>query len=150
MKYHNDDIPLQILDNYPAHSSASFVLVINTSLRVKLKQIASPLTISKNIPTNILTNISTNISNQLHHSDLPESFHSLTTQESIQNSKTETNFGEKNSPASVNSLNSILNSKSNFVVCTCGQIFSESKSDSPQRNLLFGKCIWRSNKMIKS
>lgn len=148
--YNNDDIPLQILDNYPAHSSASFVLVINTSLRVKLKQIASPLTISKNIPTNILTNISTNISNQLHHSDLPESFHSLTTQESIQNSKTETNFGEKNSPASVNSLNSILNSKSNFVVCTCGQIFSESKSDSPQRNLLFGKCIWRSNKMIKS
>ena len=122
-------------------TAVQVLLVINTSLRVKLKQIASPLTISKNIPTNILTNISTNISNQLHHSDLPESFHSLTTQESIQNSKTETNFGEKNSPASVNSLNSILNSKSNFVVCTCGQIFSESKSDSPQRNLLFGKCI---------
>ena len=54
----------------------------------------------------------------------------------------------KNLALSVNSLNSIhfwiLSTEFNFVVCTWGQILSESWL-SPRINWLFGKCIWTSN-----
>ena len=141
--YHNDDIPCQLSILLSKLNSNKFHYPDLTQF--------NPAKTS-NISPNISTNISTNIPNQLHHpeSRSPWIKYLFSFSDNVQNSKTETNFGEKNSPASVNSLNSILNSKSNFVVCTCGQIFSESKSDSPQRNLLFGKCIWRSNKIIKS
>ena len=126
--YHDKDIPLQILDNYPV---AQVLSVIYTSLRAAQTNCSIQISLPKHQISQ--TNISKNISNKYFIKYLPEKYQFSFSDDTRVHSK----FQEGNQLASVNSLNSILNS--NFVVCTCVQIFSEGKSDFPPEKFAFWK-----------
>ena len=135
--------------------------VINTSLKVKLKQISPPRSHSIQSCQNIkyLTKYLNKYFNKYPKPIASPRIQISLNQISLfilwQRSKFQDGsqlWREKNSPASVKSLNSILNSKSNFVVCTCGQIFSDSKSDFPPEKFAFWKMylkIKQNNQILK-
>ena len=123
-RYHNDDIPLQTLDNYPA---VQLLSVINTSLTATqtncISQISHP---PAKYQISQISNISKTISNKLHHPDLPAAAATKTSNISFPSLKWHKSSlqiprEEPTLAASVNSLNSIhfsiLSTKFNFVVC---------------------------------